>query len=132
MTHRARTWHAPPECRPAHAMPALSPAAICDETYGLIRERERDLAAMFHEYAWLQMSARVVERAEEAHDHAAALEALAHSEALAAEGTAMRALDRTWGALVAFEARAKTNPAAAARALCRWIERVRESGKVEK
>ena len=36
MTHRARTWHAPPECRPAHAMPALSPAAICDETFELL------------------------------------------------------------------------------------------------
>jgi hypothetical protein len=62
-------------------------------------------------------------------DHAAALEAMAHSEALAREGTTMRALEKLMGAVVAFEARAQRDPAGAARALCRWLERMRGSAE---
>lgn len=129
---RPLRWLAPPDCRPAHSLPACSPADLWAETRDLIREREREHAR--EREGWARaivtlMALHEQDLADAQAGHAASLEALSHASALAQDGAAEEALGRLMGAVVAVEARArKGDPAGAALALCRWLEKMRGTG----
>lgn len=120
------------ECRPAHSLPARSPADLWAETRDLIREREREHTREREEWVRaivMLMALHERDLADAQAGHAASLEALSHASAIAQEGAASEALGRLMGAVVAVEARAlRGDPRGAAMALCRWLEKMRESG----
>ena len=118
--------------RPAESIPEQTPREAWEDLCELIREREREHAELHKEWRralilFAHLHEETLVRAEA--EYHASLEALAHSEALALEGTAMRALERVMDALIEFEVRAKRDPAGAARALCRWMDRLRGSAQ---